>query len=532
MVENEYQVVPPFLPPRNVADDQNGSAAAHGADSPQGVVDEEDYEVIPPSLPPRNVSGLLADNQNGSAAAHGADSPQGVMDEEEYEVIPPSLPPNNVAGDHNVSAAVHGADSPQGVMDEEEYESVKDDPQSHKYKNSHVTAAVKDTEETVEIIMDPGDYLSFVVTEKDKSQPNKFENSQMTAAAKGPQVILDENDDESVAGKDDPKSHKYANRQVIAAAEYAGTVVQAIRDENDEDSADNQPQEDNQNDPAAVHGADTSDHYQQLRNETLEQQGTYTSVLPQMTTAAKDAAAGPQVIKYENDDDSTDNKTQEDNQNDPAAVHGFTAPGTNDTDVTSATVFFRPDVQLKGTDNSMGEKLTEMLLSLLIILKVFGSTEAACSITGSTADCFNQGLTSVPQNLPTGITRLDLGVMDEEEYESVKDDPQSHKYENSHATAAVKDTETAVQVVKDSDDYLSFVTNNEKYNPQSHKYEISQMKAAAKDAAAAPQVIRHKNDNESGDNQIRADNPNHYQQLRKETLEQQHTYTSPLPHNP
>ncbi|XP_066283252.1 leucine-rich repeat-containing protein 15-like [Branchiostoma lanceolatum] len=56
----------------------------------------------------------------------------------------------------------------------------------------------------------------------------------------------------------------------------------------------------------------------------------------------------------------------------------------------------------------MGEKLTGMLLSLLIILKVFGSTEAACSITGSWADCRSRGLTSVPQNLPTGITRLHL----------------------------------------------------------------------------------------------------------------------------
>ncbi|XP_035676353.1 leucine-rich repeat-containing protein 15-like isoform X2 [Branchiostoma floridae] len=58
----------------------------------------------------------------------------------------------------------------------------------------------------------------------------------------------------------------------------------------------------------------------------------------------------------------------------------------------------------------MGEKLPGMLLSLLIILKVFGSTEASCtmSISGSTAYCRNRGLTSVPQNLPTGIKYLDL----------------------------------------------------------------------------------------------------------------------------
>ncbi|XP_078594761.1 uncharacterized protein LOC144872440 isoform X3 [Branchiostoma floridae x Branchiostoma japonicum] len=65
---------------------------------------------------------------------------------------------------------------------------------------------------------------------------------------------------------------------------------------------------------------------------------------------------------------------------------------------------------LWGTETIMGEKLPGMLLSLLIILKVFGSTEASCtmSISGSTAYCRNRGLTSVPQNLPTGIKYLDL----------------------------------------------------------------------------------------------------------------------------
>ncbi|XP_078678017.1 uncharacterized protein LOC144914261 isoform X2 [Branchiostoma floridae x Branchiostoma belcheri] len=62
--------------------------------------------------------------------------------------------------------------------------------------------------------------------------------------------------------------------------------------------------------------------------------------------------------------------------------------------------------------NSMGEQLPGMLLSLLIILKVLGSTAASCSITkvtGSlTANCSDQGLTSVPQNLPTGVTHLHL----------------------------------------------------------------------------------------------------------------------------
>ncbi|XP_035676354.1 carboxypeptidase N subunit 2-like isoform X3 [Branchiostoma floridae] len=56
----------------------------------------------------------------------------------------------------------------------------------------------------------------------------------------------------------------------------------------------------------------------------------------------------------------------------------------------------------------MGEKLPGMLLSILIILKVFGATEASCRITGFTADCSNQNLTSVPQDLPTGIDGLYL----------------------------------------------------------------------------------------------------------------------------
>ncbi|XP_035677337.1 leucine-rich repeat transmembrane neuronal protein 4-like [Branchiostoma floridae] len=61
-----------------------------------------------------------------------------------------------------------------------------------------------------------------------------------------------------------------------------------------------------------------------------------------------------------------------------------------------------------GTETIMGEKLPGMLLSLLIILKGFGATEASCSINGSSADCSNQGITSVPQNLPASITELDL----------------------------------------------------------------------------------------------------------------------------
>ncbi|XP_078595075.1 uncharacterized protein LOC144872622 [Branchiostoma floridae x Branchiostoma japonicum] len=60
----------------------------------------------------------------------------------------------------------------------------------------------------------------------------------------------------------------------------------------------------------------------------------------------------------------------------------------------------------------MGEKLPGMMLSLLIILKVFGSTEAitlaTCSTYGSTAYCHSRDLFSVPQDVPTGITKLRL----------------------------------------------------------------------------------------------------------------------------
>ncbi|XP_035677273.1 immunoglobulin superfamily containing leucine-rich repeat protein-like, partial [Branchiostoma floridae] len=40
--------------------------------------------------------------------------------------------------------------------------------------------------------------------------------------------------------------------------------------------------------------------------------------------------------------------------------------------------------------------------------RVFGSTEASCSISGSYADCYYMDLTSVPQDLPANITTLDL----------------------------------------------------------------------------------------------------------------------------
>ncbi|XP_066283394.1 reticulon-4 receptor-like 2 [Branchiostoma lanceolatum] len=54
------------------------------------------------------------------------------------------------------------------------------------------------------------------------------------------------------------------------------------------------------------------------------------------------------------------------------------------------------------------------------------------------------------------------GVMDEDEYESVKDDSQSNEYQNSHVRAAAKDTETVVQVIMGADDYLSFVVTEKR----------------------------------------------------------------------
>ncbi|XP_078595576.1 uncharacterized protein LOC144872848 [Branchiostoma floridae x Branchiostoma japonicum] len=56
----------------------------------------------------------------------------------------------------------------------------------------------------------------------------------------------------------------------------------------------------------------------------------------------------------------------------------------------------------------MSEKLPCLLLSLPIILRMYGLTEASCHLVGLTADCTNQGLTSIPQNLPTNVTRSNL----------------------------------------------------------------------------------------------------------------------------
>ncbi|XP_019634431.1 PREDICTED: SLIT and NTRK-like protein 4 isoform X2 [Branchiostoma belcheri] len=89
-----------------------------------------------------------------------------------------------------------------------------------------------------------------------------------------------------------------------------------------------------------------------------------------------------------------------------------------------------------------------------------------------------------------------------------------------------------------------------KEGPQSHKHENSQVTAAAKYAAAGPQDAVYGNDDETArlitlasqideelvDNQSQiaaapgADNPHHYEPLRNPSSQQQHTYTSLMPH--
>ncbi|XP_035700057.1 leucine-rich repeat transmembrane neuronal protein 3-like [Branchiostoma floridae] len=56
----------------------------------------------------------------------------------------------------------------------------------------------------------------------------------------------------------------------------------------------------------------------------------------------------------------------------------------------------------------MSNKARRMLVLLLIILKEAGPTAACSSSCSSFCDCSSRGLTSVPQDLPTNITWLDL----------------------------------------------------------------------------------------------------------------------------
>ncbi|XP_019620498.1 PREDICTED: leucine-rich repeat transmembrane neuronal protein 2-like isoform X2 [Branchiostoma belcheri] len=60
----------------------------------------------------------------------------------------------------------------------------------------------------------------------------------------------------------------------------------------------------------------------------------------------------------------------------------------------------------------MSNKVRRMLVLLLIILKEAGPTAACSSSCSSVCGCRGRGLTSVPQDLPTDITQLDLGLND------------------------------------------------------------------------------------------------------------------------
>ncbi|KAI8497609.1 hypothetical protein Bbelb_249150 [Branchiostoma belcheri] len=60
----------------------------------------------------------------------------------------------------------------------------------------------------------------------------------------------------------------------------------------------------------------------------------------------------------------------------------------------------------------MGRKLRHVLIFLLIILKELQMPEADCSCEPSSrCKCPNLGLTSIPQNLPTSISILDLASL-------------------------------------------------------------------------------------------------------------------------
>ncbi|KAI8510154.1 hypothetical protein Bbelb_125820 [Branchiostoma belcheri] len=56
----------------------------------------------------------------------------------------------------------------------------------------------------------------------------------------------------------------------------------------------------------------------------------------------------------------------------------------------------------------MGKNPPGVLMFVLVVFKMLGTAEGDCSCTPSTCDCYGQGLTSVPQDLPTTITELDL----------------------------------------------------------------------------------------------------------------------------
>ncbi|XP_066283210.1 uncharacterized protein [Branchiostoma lanceolatum] len=308
---------------------------------------EHKYEVIPPSLPPRNWSSPVTDNQNVSAAVHGADSPQGVMDEKVYDSVKDDPQSDKYENSQVIAAAKDALSVPAVILYKNDDESVigKDDLQSHKYENSQVIAAAKDALSVPAVILYENDEER--VTRKDDPLSNKYQNSLVIATAQNawpvPPVILYENDDESVIGNDDLQSNKYENSQVIAAAKDALAVPSIILYENDEERVtrkDDHQSHKYQNrqvkaatqdslvgPPATVifyeNNACVSFSVSVTRKDNPLSNKYQNS---QVIAAAKDAAAVPQVILYENDDETADNQTRVDCQNGPAAVHGADTP--------------------------------------------------------------------------------------------------------------------------------------------------------------------------------------------------------------
>ncbi|XP_019629504.1 PREDICTED: leucine-rich repeat-containing protein 15-like [Branchiostoma belcheri] len=78
----------------------------------------------------------------------------------------------------------------------------------------------------------------------------------------------------SLCSGEGPQSHKYVNSCVTAAAKDAEAGPQVVIYENEDESVDNQSQ------TAAAPGADSPNHYEPLRDPSSQQQHTYTSLLP------------------------------------------------------------------------------------------------------------------------------------------------------------------------------------------------------------------------------------------------------------
>eukprot|EP00058_Branchiostoma_floridae_P013221 XP_002598709.1 hypothetical protein BRAFLDRAFT_95827 [Branchiostoma floridae] len=88
----------------------------------------------------------------------------------------------------------------------------------------------------------------------------------------------------------------------------------------------------------------------------------------------------------------------------------------------------------------MGGKLRHLLIFLLIIMKELNVPEAGCSCEPSSpCRCTSMGLTSIPQNLPTSISMLDLdGAGSGHDSNLIgQDQPQAITEANFNTTATV-----------------------------------------------------------------------------------------------